>query len=49
MKIPKQAFIDDRIGSGCPPEDILWLADLEFDEKGDIRPRSIYESYLGKQ
>lgn len=48
MKTPKQNFIDTRIGAGCEREDIEFLAELEFDENGDIRPGSIYDSYLGR-
>lgn len=47
MKTPKQNFIDSRIGSGCEREDVEFLAELEFDENGDIRPGSIYAVYSG--
>lgn len=42
---PRQRFVDDRIAEGCDREDILFLADLEFDEKGDERPGSIIAIY----
>jgi len=49
IKTPKQNFIDDRIGSGCDRDDILFLAELNFTESGDIIPGSMYDAYLGKQ
>lgn len=49
MTTPKENFIQTRIGAGCDPEDVRFLADLEFTESGDIKPSSIYDNYLGKQ
>jgi hypothetical protein len=46
---PKQLFINDRIEEGCEVEDILFLADLEFDDSGEPRSGSIYETYQRKQ
>jgi len=46
---PKKRFIQECIAEGCSAEDALFLADLEFDEQGDVRPGSIYECYRKAQ
>lgn len=42
---PKRRFIQELLAEGVDAEDIVFLADLEFDESGDVRPGSIYECY----
>jgi hypothetical protein len=42
---PKKRFIQECIAAGCDVGDALFLASLEFDESGDVRPGSIYETY----
>lgn len=46
---PKQIFIQDRISAGCDRDDVLWLADLEFTEYGEIRDGSILSHYQRTQ
>lgn len=46
---PKQLFINDRIANGGDPGDVLFLAELEFDQNGDVKPGSIIDTYSGKQ
>ncbi len=46
---PKQRFIQECVAEGCDWDDALFLADLEFDEHGDVKPGSIYDCYRPKQ
>jgi hypothetical protein len=41
----RQRFIQEAVSDGCAPDDALFLADLEFGEDGEPKPRSIYETY----
>lgn len=42
---PKQRFIQECLADGVDEDDTMFLADLEFDDFGEVRPGSIYECY----
>jgi hypothetical protein len=42
---PKRRFIEECMVEGCELDDALFLADLEFDANGDVKPGSIYDAY----
>lgn len=46
---PKKLFLQDCLANGIDAEDAAFLADLEFDEAGDVKPGSIYDCYRKKQ
>jgi hypothetical protein len=46
---PKQRFIQECVGEGCDLDDAIFLADLEFDSNGEVKPGSIYAIYRKPQ
>lgn len=46
---PKQLFIQDRLAAGCDREDILWLADMQFTEDGEVKLGTIADCYQRPQ